>query len=393
MDRLLVKGALLIDGTGRPPIEKAAILVEGGRIVAAGRREALGQISDAREFDLGESTLLPGLIDCHNHLGADLTRKDWMSRISADDAELILNAIVNLSTDLNAGVTTLRCLGDKNFIDIACKKAIESGQMKGPRLITAGRSIRSTHGHGFLASPFDGPEQVRRGVRENIRAGANVIKILTTATVRGPGEIRSDYSKEEIFLSVDEAHRAGLPATAHCIGGIALEWCLEAGMDSIEHGYFLTDREIDLLMRYDRWLVLTPSPFFLEDRIQALPDRLAESFRHGREETAARMTAAMKAGVKFAVGSDAIHGRLAQEMEYLVRMGASENQVISAATRDAAKVCRLEREIGTLEPGKAADIIAVEGNPLRDIAALRRIKTVFFSGKPYGSPSAFTAPR
>jgi imidazolonepropionase-like amidohydrolase len=381
MDRLIIVGRLLIDGRGGPPIERAAILVEGDRIVGVGRKEDFGQVKGVKELDFGDAALLPGLIDCHSHLGADLIQKDWLTKLSSSDAELTLSAIFNMGTDFKAGVTTLRCLGDRNFLDIACKKAVESGRMVGPRLVVAGRSIRSTHGHGFLASPFDGPEEVRRAVRENIKAGADVIKILTTATVRGPEEIQSNYSKEEIFIAVEEAHRAGIRSTAHCIGGIAVQWCLEAGMDSIEHGYFLSDREIDLLIKHDRWLILTPSPFFAEDRLQALPVEAAESIRRTREETAERMGAAIKGGVKFVVGSDAIHGRLGQEMEYLVKLGASESQAMIAATRDAARVCGLEQDIGTLEPGKIADIIAVEGNPLRDIGALKKVKAVICRGR------------
>ncbi len=385
MDQVIISGGLLIDGTGRPPIEKGAVLIEGDRIAAVGRGENIKLTSSAKSIDCGDQVLLPGLIDCHNHLSAELTHKDWLSKVNASDAEQALNATINMIADLRAGVTTVRCLGDKNFLDMACKKAIESGRLVGPRLLVATRSIRSTHGHGFLASPFDGPEEVRRAVRENIKAGADVIKILTTATVRGPGEIHSDYSKEEIFVAVEEAHRVGIPATAHCIGGIALEWCLEAGMDSIEHGYFLTDREIELFAKSGRWLILTPSPFFMEVRLQALASELADAFRRGREEVAQRMSAAIKGGVKFAVGSDAIHGCLAQEMEYLVELGASESQAIIAATRNGATVCGLEESIGTLEPGRVADIIGVEGNPLKDIRALKRVKTVIYRGKLYYS--------
>jgi imidazolonepropionase-like amidohydrolase len=271
MSQLIVRGRMLIDGTERPPIERGAVLIEGDRIVAVGKEEDIGSTSTIKELVLSDQVLLPGLIDCHNHLSAELTDEDWLSKVNASDADQTLNAITNMTTDLRAGVTTLRCLGDKNFIDVACKTAVNSGRIAGPRLLVATRSIRSTHGHGILASPFDGPEQVRRAVRENIKAGADVIKILTTATVRGSGEIHSDYSKEEIFVSVEEAHRAGIRVTAHCIGGIALQWCLEAGLESIEHGYFLNDREIEVLAKSGRWLVLTPSPFFMEERLRVLP--------------------------------------------------------------------------------------------------------------------------
>jgi imidazolonepropionase-like amidohydrolase len=383
VEKTLIRGGLVIDGTGSPPIEKGVILIEGQHIIGVGKEEELREKADVHVLDCSDQTLLPGLIDCHNHLSAELTDEDWLSKVNASDADQTLSAITNMTADLRTGVTTLRCLGDKNFIDVACKKAVNSGRIAGPSLLVATRSIRSTHGHGILASPFDGLEQVRAAVRENIKAGADVIKILTTATVRGSGEIHSDYSREEILVSVEEAHRAGIRVTAHCIGGIAFQWCLEAGMDSIEHGYFLSNREIDLLAKSGRWLVLTPSPFFMEDRLRVLPPELASAFRRGREEAAERMAAAIKGGVAFAVGSDAIHGRLAQEIEYLVELGASEDQAIIAATRDAAKVCGLEGSIGSLEPGKVADIIGVKGNPLKDIRALRKIEVVISKGKLY----------
>jgi imidazolonepropionase-like amidohydrolase len=383
MDRLFIQGRMLIDGTGRPPIERGAILLDGDRIIAVGTKESMGLVSGAQELDFGDLVLLPGLVDCHNHLSADLAEEGGRNRSSGNDAELTLNATINMAKDLRAGITTIRCLGDRNFLDIACKKAIESGWINGPRLVVAGRSIRPTHGHGVLALPFDGPENVLRAVRENISAGANVIKIVTSATIRGQGVIHSDYSREEICVSVDEAHRAGIRATAHCIGGVGLAWCLEAGMDSIEHGYFISDPEIDLIVKHNRWLVLTPSPFFMEDRLRFMPVELAETFRRSREETGRCMAAAIRGGVKFAVGSDAVHGRLAQEMEYLVELGASEHQAILAATRDGARVCGLEKNIGTLEPGKVADIIGVEGNPLKDIQALRKVEAVICRGRLY----------
>jgi imidazolonepropionase-like amidohydrolase len=152
------------------------------------------------------------------------------------------------------------------------------------------------------------------------------------------------------------------------------------GIDTIEHGYFLTDREIDLLARSDSWLVMTPSIFFTEARIRTLPPHLIEGHLQQRDEVGKRMNAAIKAGVKFTVGTDGMHGGLAQEIQYLVDFGATPIQALMAATCYAAKVCGLEEDIGTLEPGKFSDIIGVKGNPLEDIAALKRVKTVISHG-------------
>jgi imidazolonepropionase-like amidohydrolase len=295
--------------------------------------------------------------------------------------ELTLRATATMAVDLQSGVTTSRCLGDKGFLDVECKKAVRSNLVAGPRLLIATRGIRALHGHGFVGYPFVGVDQIRTAVRENLAAGADVIKIFITGTLRGPKGIPSFFSKEEIQAAVDEAHRVGIPVATHCIGGVGLEWALETGIDTIEHGYFLTDREIDLLVKSDSWLVMTPSIFFTDARIRTLPSHLIDGHFQQRDEVGQRMKAAIKAGVKFGVGTDGMHGGLAQEIQYLVDFGATTSQALMAATRDAARVCRLEDSIGTLEPGKFGDIIGVQGNPLEDIGALRRVKTVISRGK------------
>jgi imidazolonepropionase-like amidohydrolase len=295
--------------------------------------------------------------------------------------ELTLRAVVNMAVDLNAGVTTSRCCGDKEFLDIACKQAVDSGRFQGPRLLVAGRGIRATHGHGFVGYPFDGLESVRLAVRENLKAGADLIKVYVTGTLKGSGNIPAYLSKSEISLAVQEAKRLQAKTAAHCIGGIGMDWALELGIDSIEHGYFMTEEQIDRMAQSKSWLVITPSPFFAEERIRKLPSPLMDEFRRERDEVADRMAAAIKGGVKIAVGTDGMHGGLARELEYLTEFGASFSDALTAATRNGARVCGLEAHVGTLEPGKSADILGVQGDPLKDIRALRRIETVFFRGK------------
>jgi imidazolonepropionase-like amidohydrolase len=300
-----------------------------------------------------------------------------------DDSEaaLTLRACTNMAADLYAGVTTARCLGDRNFLDIECRRAVESGRMEGPRLLVAGRGIRASHGHGFVGYPFDGLDAIRGAVRENLGAGADLIKFYLTGTLKGPRGIPSYYSQQEIGLVVEEARRVGVRTAVHCIGGIGLDWCLEAGVDSIEHGYFATDRQIGLLAASDSWLVMTPSPFLTEARIRTLPPNLIADHLHQRDEAAERMAAALKGGVKMAAGTDGMHTGLAQEIEYLVQLGASEEDALAAATRNAAAVCGLAERVGTLEIGKVADIVGVSGNPLEDIGALKRVKTVIAGGR------------
>jgi len=371
----------VIDGTGGPPIEKGAILIEGQRIIRVGKEEEFREKTGVPVLDCSDQTLLPGLIDCHNHLSLDPTLDNYLYRMNDSIPELTLRATTTMAVDLQSGVTTSRCLGDKGFLDVECKKAVDSGLVRGPRLLIATRGIRALHGHGFVGYAFGGVEEIRTAVRENLAAGADVIKIFITGTLRGSKEIPSFFSKEEIQAAVDEAHRVGIPVATHCIGGIGFEWALETGIDTIEHGYFLTDKEIDLLAESGRWLVMTPSIFFTDARIKTLPTDLIDGHLHQRDEVAQRMRAAIKAGIKFAVGTDGMHGGLAQEIKYLVDFGATTNQALMAATCNAARACGLEESIGTLEPGKYGDVIGVKGNPLEDIGALKRVKTVVSMGE------------
>ncbi len=379
--RTLIKGGLVIDGMGNPPIEKGAILIEGERILRVGKEEEFKGEADVRVLDCSDQTLLPGLIDCHNHLSLDPRLENYLYRMADPIPALTLRACETMKMDLRSGVTASRCLGDKGFLDVECKKAVAEGRIEGPRILVATRGIRAFHGHGFVGYPFSGIDQIRNVVRENVAAGADLIKIYITGTLRGPQGIPCYFSKEEIQTAVDEAHRVGIPVATHCIGGVGLEWALETGIDTIEHGYFLSDKGIDLLAKSESWLVMTPSIFFTEARIRTLPPHLIEGHLQQRDEVGQRMTAAIKAGVKFAVGTDGMHGGIAQEIQYLMDFGATPKQALMASTCYAAKVCGLEESIGTLEPGKYADIIGVKGNPLEDIAALKRVRTVISCGR------------
>lgn len=261
MIKTLYCAKLLIDGTGNPPIVDGAVCIESGRILSVGRQQDFGADFEGQMVELGDQTLLPGLIDCHNHICMDASIPNWPSTFDIGDIELTLRAIRNMGTDLQAGVTTARCLGDRSFIDVHCRQAVDSGGLTGPRLLVATRGIRATHGHGLIGYAFDGVETVRRVVRENIKAGADLIKLFLTGTV--PADPITCYpSQEEIRAAVEEAHRAGLPVTAHCIGGIGFDLCLDLGIDCVEHGYFLTEKQIERLAKVDSWLVLTPSITF-----------------------------------------------------------------------------------------------------------------------------------
>ncbi|MBW1963562.1 MAG: amidohydrolase family protein [Deltaproteobacteria bacterium] len=381
MTKRLIRGKMVIDGTGNHPIEQGAVLIDGQTIKAVGKRTDIETEPDTEEIDFSECVLIPGLIDCHNHLSLDTRLDNYLLRMNDTIPELTLRAVANLLVDLDSGVTTSRCCGDKGYLDIACKQAIEAGHLKGPRLLVAGKGIRASHGHGFVGYPFDGLEPVRGAVRENLRHGVDLIKLYITGTLKDSGHIPAYLSKSEISLAIQESKRLQVKTATHCIGGIGVDWALELGIDSIEHGYFLTEEQIDRMAQSDSWLVITPSPFFEENRIRTLPSHLRDGFLRQRDEVAERITAAIKGGVKYAVGTDGMHGGLAKELEWLTEFGASAQDALKAATVNGASVCGLASHIGTLESGKYADIVAVDGDPLKDIRSLRRVRGVIYRGR------------
>jgi imidazolonepropionase-like amidohydrolase len=380
MKTTLVKADAIVDVVAGRIQTPGHLLIQGGRIRATGP-DAAQRAHDADDLmDCTGQTLLPGLIDCHNHLSLDPTLDNYLLRMTDSIPELTIRALKTMAVDLHAGVTTSRCMGDKGFLDIECRKAVAIGTIIGPRLIVATRGIRAPHGHGYVGYPFSGVDAVRQAVRENLAAGADLIKIYITGTVKGAKGLPHFFSRDEVQTVVDEAHRAGVPVATHCIGGPGLTLALEAGIDVVEHGYFASDAEIDTIGKLNRWLVLTPSIFFTDARIKTLPPGLVQPHIQQRDEVGQRMAAAIRSGINFAVGTDGMHGGLQQEITYLTDFGASPAAAIRAATSQAAKVCGLESEIGTLEAGKVADIIGVAGNPYDDISALMRVATVIQAG-------------
>jgi imidazolonepropionase-like amidohydrolase len=284
--------------------------------------------------------------------------------------------------DLLSGITTVRSCGDKEFLDIACKNAIESGLIGGPGLLVATRGIRAPQGHGFVGYPFDGIEQIRKAIRQNLLAGADFIKIYITGTLKGKGDLPSFLSRKEIEAAIEESHKAGVRIAAHCVGGVGLDWALEAGLDTIEHVYHITDSQIEKLGESNTWPVLTPSPLLTESRVRNLPKDLIPGHFAERNEITGRMAALINSGMDFALGSDGMHGELAQEATYLVEMGASPLTALKAATLNAAKACAIEDKTGSFEIGKQADILIVKGNPLENIQNLKKVIAVFKNGVP-----------
>ncbi|BBO73161.1 amidohydrolase [Desulfosarcina widdelii] len=382
MNSILIEGENLFDGNNLVKDEPAVVMVREGYIEAVGE-EAQAKAADAsKTIQCPGQTLMPGMVDCHNHLSLDPRLPDYLLRMLDPVPELTLKAVETMDMDLKSGVTTSRCLGDKEFLDVHCKNAQAEGRLLGPRLIVATRGIRALHGHGFVGNPYCGVNNIRQAVRENLYAGADLIKIYLTGSLMGPKGLPCYFSEDEVRILVDEAHRASVPVATHCIGGPAVNLAIKCGIDVIEHGYFLNFEDLDLISKNERWLVLTPSLFFTDDRLDTLHNNLKKPHIDQRPKVAEAMSAAVKGGVKYAIGTDGMHGRLADEVEYVVSFGASPADALAGVTSRAAELCGMADLIGTVEKGKRADLIGVVGNPLDKITDLKHVQTIIQNGAP-----------
>jgi imidazolonepropionase-like amidohydrolase len=388
MQTILITGGRLIDGTGRAPIEGGAVLVEGDRIAAVGRRAELSAPPGATIIDRGEETLLPGLVDAHNHLSIIPALGHQIGQLKSGPVAAMLRAIPNIRKDLLAGVTTMRVVGEEHFLDIEIRDAIAAGRMVGPRLRVATRPIAARHGHGTALTASDGPEEIRRHIRENLAAGADLIKFFATG---GTSSARAAadtcfYSPEEIRLIVEEAHRDGRPAAVHAHGGPAIRYCVEAGVDTIEHGKLATAEDFEMMRRAGTWLVANHAISFHPQGIEAGDGgnpRIMEKLGISRRRAPDSFRAALESGVRWALGTDSMHGLLWFEAQKAVDFGATNEQALAGVTRNAADAMGLLAEVGTLEKGKRADVISVRGDPLKEIAALQHVGLVMKDGRRY----------
>jgi len=382
---ILLKGSFLWDGLGEGLSQKGTVRIKDGRITAIDYWEKLSVEEYDQLLDFTGMTIMPGLIDAHTHLAMDPTLKDYLHHMGDPLEDLKARAIQMMKKDLSAGVTTCRCLGDREFLDIDLRQAVEKGELIGPRLQVATRGIRAPHGHGFVGYPFAGPEEIKSAILENIDAGADFIKIYITGTLKGREEIHSYLTYEEISTAIQTAHQSGVRVASHCVGGIGLDWALDLGLDTLEHAYHIEPAQVERLSRSSTLLVLTPSPILTDERVLNLPSSLIQGHFEERSMIFNNMAKCIASGMPFAVGTDGMHGEFASEVGYLVDMGASPYVALQAATINGARACKLETDTGSLEIGKYADILVVKGNPLKDVNILRNVVSVIKAGEPVKS--------
>lgn len=388
---IAVKGDWLIDGSGKPPLKDGLVLVQDDKIAAVDRANEISLPAETQVLSLKGQTILPGLIEVHGHLSLDRRRGDVAAQISDPVPMRALRAARLMRQNLKAGITTMRLVGDTTgVVDLTCRDAVAQGLLPGPRLLISGRPIASTYWYG-VGKGIDGPKKVCQAVRATARAGADVIKIMATSGLANPvlSPTIPTYSEEETAVAVAEARRARKRIAVHAHGGPMLRYCAELGVDTIEHGAFANDDDIETLARTGTWLVCTLGILYhpqygLEPAFRERGER--ERLLLFREQVRTTLSKAFEAGIKYTVGTDGLH-MVAYELECLVNLGLSPMEAIVAATGSAAQACGLANHTGTLEPGKWADLIAVQGNPLQDITALNRVTLVMKEGQQHDTLS------
>lgn len=347
--------------TGRM-IADSDFLIEAGSILAI--MNSVGKLS-CSDLDLSNCYVFPGFIDAHNHLCFDVG--DEVKQIGEHLGYQALVAAKNARIAINSGVTTLRDAGEKDYVDFAVKRGVQEGLIPGPHILAAGPGIMRTGGHmWFMGEEADGEAEVRKKVRGQLKAGIDYVKVFVSggATSHLTGTLTPEMTREEIEVLIYEAHTADKKVGAHTHGGAAATWAIEAGVDAVEHGCFLTEKQLLMMKERGTFLVVTSG-------IQRAIRDFLDNSTFMREKAGAAyanylsvVKRAVELGLNIAVGNDTNHGCIAEEIIFLQSAGMDRKNAMFAATLGGARLCGIEDKTGTIEAGKWADLIAFDFNPM-----------------------------
>jgi imidazolonepropionase-like amidohydrolase len=406
---IVLKAARVFTSTSERPLVPGMVVVEGDHIKQVGQN--LTVPAGAQVIDLGDSTLLPGFIDAHVHLAMEMSDdwyRDFYQTALRFPAEQALYAAKYARLTLEAGFTTVRDVGSHDYVALGLRNAINAGIAVGPRMQIANYGIGSTGGHadeapyppdrikpaGTLQGVCNGPAQCREAVRFQIKFGADVIKCMPSGGVLSlsdPVDV-PELTREEMDAIVSEAHAWHRKVAAHCHGDEAARIAIAAGVDSIEHGSFLKDDTLRLMKEKGVYLVPTLfAGFWVGEKADHFPPAIAVKARAAAAQMQSMFQRAMKIGVKVAFGTDSAvepHGLDAREFALMVKNGMTPAQALISATASGADLLGLADKIGTLEPGKLADLVAVPGDPLQDIRQTEKVSFVMQGGKVFKNLAA-----
>ena len=405
----LIYAAKLIDGRAVQPVSNVTLVVAEGKISRIVPGFATPQAGD-RVIDLRKYTVVPGLMDMHTHLMSQHSKDSYTEKFFMEDSEYALRSTVYARLTLLAGFTTVRELGDNGVNSVALRRAIREGWIIGPRIYTAGKSLATTGGHadpsngqkgrfredpGPLHGVINGPDEARKAVRQRYKDGADLIKLTATGGVlslAASGQ-NPQFTNAELQAIVETARDYGMTVAVHAHGAEGMKRAVLAGVDSIEHGTYMTEEIMGLMKERGTFWVPTNMAGEWVAKKAAEPGYFPEVVRPKAAAIgpAIRSTfqQAYKAGVRIAFGTDSgvsVHGENAHEFELMVEGGMPPMEAIQSATLQAARLLKIEETLGTLEAGKLADVVAVDGDPLENISAMKKVVFVMKDGQVYREP-------
>lgn len=406
----LIHAGRVIDGIANQPMSERTIVVDGGRIVAIESGYRAPAVGD-RVVDLRNSTLMPGLMDMHVHITSEYSRTSELDRFKKDAPDVALDGAMFAERTLQAGFTTVRDLGDGFRASIALRNAINAGKLVGPRIFAAGKSIATTGGHadptngwadhlgGANVGPLDGvvngEEQAAQAVRQRYKEGSDLIKITATGGVLSVAKngLNPQFTEEEIRSVVQTARDYGFKVAAHAHGAEGMKRAVRAGVDTIEHGTFMDDETIKLMKERGTYYVPTiTAGAWVFDRSKEegfFPALVRPKAAMIGPQIQGTFAKAYKAGVKILFGTDtgvSAHGQNAREFVLMVESGMPAMEAIKSATSVSAKYLEIDDRLGSVEVGKVADLVAVPGDPIKDISAMQRVHFVMKDGVVHRSP-------
>lgn len=391
--RKIYENAHIITGTGDAFVGYLA--VDGETISEVASDAPPASHSGTERVDLKGRTITPGFIDCHVHLRNDGLADPRAQAAQDSDAVAVLRSTRNALRTLQGGVTTLRDCGSRGGIDLEIRKAAREGLCLTPRLVLSGMMICMTGGHGWqLGLEADGVDGVRRAARSQIKAGVDNVKLIASGGILTQGtEIGSpQFTVEELRAAAEEAHSAGKTCCAHAHGATAVKNATRAGVDSVEHGYFIDDEGIELMLQHGTYLVATSAAVrnvVKHGEESGIRPDVVRKARSAIDHHINGFQKSRKAGVKLAMGTDTgvpftDHGNNLDELVYLVEMGLSPMDAIRVSTLESARLLKMDDRVGSLEPGKLADFLVIDGDPLANIAVLQareRLRKVVLGGR------------